>query len=119
MFSSEGGLSDQEEENEENTSEHSVRHTPDTLLSSLSADNLQMELSKCSSDGLSDKENVVRNLRNQVKPHLSLASVCPQPLDDSESSSEYEGPAVTSRAQSPGHASPATGRQPEARQNGW
>lgn len=65
-FSSEGALSE-EEDNEENTSEHSVRNTPDQLLSSLSAENLQMELSKCSSDGLSDKENVVRNLKNQVK----------------------------------------------------
>lgn len=64
-FNSENGLS--EEDNEENTSEHSVRNTPDQLLSSLSAENLQMELSKCSSDGLSDKENVVRNLKNQVK----------------------------------------------------
>ncbi|KAK2142359.1 hypothetical protein LSH36_965g01077 [Paralvinella palmiformis] len=112
-FNSENGLS--EEDNEENTSEHSVRNTPDQLLSSLSAENLQMELSKCSSDGLSDKENVVRNLKNQVKHPVDSLTL--PPLVDSESSSDSEGctEETVSTAKLPtssSHISPAL-------QNGW
>jgi len=61
-MSSEGIFSE-----EENTSDIS-HSTPDGLLSTGSAENLQMELAKCScvSDGLSDKEATVRKLRNQM-----------------------------------------------------
>ena len=62
-FSSEGNLSE-----EENTSEHSARQTPDPqLLSSLSTENLQLALANCQSDGLSDKENIVQRMKTHVK----------------------------------------------------
>lgn len=79
-LSSEGAASE-----EENTSEHS-HATPDQMLSSLSAENLQLELANCHSDGLSDKENVVRRMKHQVKqsPERMLPSV------DSSDSSESD-----------------------------
>lgn len=61
-FSSEG-ISE-----EENTSERERHLTPDVMLSSLSTENLQLELvTSCHSDGLSDKENTVRRMKNQAK----------------------------------------------------
>ena len=61
-FSSEG-ISE-----EENTSERERRLTPDVMLSSLSTENLQLELvTSCHSDGLSDKENTVRRMKTQAK----------------------------------------------------
>ena len=62
-FSSEGALSE-----EENTSERSRQNTPDHMLSSLSTENLQLELTAhCGSDGLSDKESIVQRMKQVVK----------------------------------------------------
>ena len=53
-----------------------------TMMSSLSADNLQLELSNCHSDGLSDKESVVRRMKSQVKHSpdrgipVSILTIC-------------------------------------------
>ncbi|CAI9727390.1 mitogen-activated protein kinase kinase kinase 13-like isoform X1 [Octopus vulgaris] len=60
-LSSEGAFSE-----EENTSEHSTRYTPDGLLSTNSSENLQMELVPCISDGLSDKELKMKEMKSQV-----------------------------------------------------
>ena len=65
-FSSDGNLS---EEEEGNTTE------PDTTPSQPSGEMLSsLELSKCSSDGLSDRENVVRRIKCQVKQHMNAAA---------------------------------------------
>ena len=67
-FSSSDNNDDDDDGNsEENTSERSHREGGNQLFSSLSSENLQQELNKCTSDGLSDKENVVRRMRHQVK----------------------------------------------------
>jgi mitogen-activated protein kinase kinase kinase 13 len=84
-FSSEGALSE-----EGNTSEHPEEDTPHEMLSSLSTENLQLELSKCSSDGLSDKENVVRRMKNQVK-HISSSERLQPPIDCESSSDSDDG----------------------------
>lgn len=60
-LSSEGAFSE-----EENTSEHSTRYTPDGLLSTNSSENLQLELARCVSDELSDKEMKMKQMKNQV-----------------------------------------------------
>jgi len=70
---------------EDNTSERSSnRNATDQMMSSLSAENLQLELSHCNSDGLSDKENIVRRMKHQVKhsPDRGLPTV---DTDSSES----------------------------------
>ena len=67
-FSSSDNNDDDDDDgnSEENTSERSHREGGNQLFSSLSSENLQQELNKCTSDGLSDKENVVRRMRHQV-----------------------------------------------------
>jgi len=80
-FSSEGALSE-----EENTSERSRQNTPDHMLSSLSTENLQLELTAhCGSDGLSDKESIVQRMKQVVKhsPERALSNV--QDTDSSDS----------------------------------
>lgn len=74
-LSSEGGVFSEEEE-EENTSE--VSHNMG-LMSTNSAENLQMELAKCTyaSDGLSDREMTVRKMKSQVSsPPERIYEVC-------------------------------------------
>ena len=52
---------------EENASDHSQRTSPEgIMMSTLSTENLQLELSQCMSDGLSDKETVVKRMKNQA-----------------------------------------------------
>lgn len=82
-YSSEGGLSE-----EGNTTE------PDTTPSQPSREMLSsLELSKCSSDGLSDRENVVRRIKCQVKQHINAAAGEHrlQPPIDCESTSDSDG----------------------------
>ena len=57
-----------ESENDADPSQHNRAHN--MLTSSQSAENLQRELMKCSSDGLSDKELRIQHMKLQVK-HVS------------------------------------------------
>ena len=56
---------------------HSYTRVGGRMMSSLSAENLQLELSTCHSDGLSDKENVVQRMKYHVKQSPdSVVPVC-------------------------------------------
>lgn len=65
------------DDNEEDVSGGSTPNAPDELMSSLGSDNFQLELAiATTSDGLSDKENTVRKMKNQMKYSSSqLAAV--------------------------------------------
>ncbi|XP_071112201.1 mitogen-activated protein kinase kinase kinase 13-B-like [Haliotis cracherodii] len=82
-LSSEGGVFSEEEE--ENTSE--VSHNMG-LMSTNSAENLQMELAKCTyaSDGLSDREMTVRKMKSQVSSPPER--IYENPRSDSSSDSD-------------------------------
>jgi len=57
-------------DNEVNSSDESEEAVLPTnpLRSSLSSENLQLDLTKsAASDGLSDKENIIRQIQNQMK----------------------------------------------------
>ena len=61
------------------TPSSAVAQGPRPLVTSVSSDNLQRELARatCASDGLSDKENVVEQMKHHVK-YLpdNLTTVC-------------------------------------------
>ncbi|CAH1790141.1 unnamed protein product [Owenia fusiformis] len=86
-FSSEVGLSE-----EENTSEHSTRDTPDGLLSTYSTENLHLDLTSNLSDGLSDKESVMkRRMRNhlsQSPEHIRQNQLANESSSDSDDCSD-------------------------------
>lgn len=58
-----------DKDNEANSSDESEAVLPpNPLRSSLSSENLQLDLAKsAASDGLSDKENIIRQIQNQMK----------------------------------------------------
>lgn len=74
---------------------------PNPLRSSLSSENLQLDLSKsAASDGLSDKENIIRQIQNQMKLSSSkLGAVADTEL--SSSSSDLEDETRTSAVSGP------------------
>lgn len=85
--SSEGAFSEEEESNMSEAS----HTTPEGLLSTGSAENLQQELSKCTciSDGLSDKEMTVKRMKNQVNsPERSYETHPPDTSSDSDECSD-------------------------------
>ena len=57
------------------------------LVTSLSTDNLQQELARatCTSDGLSDKENIVQQMKHHVKylpdTLTTVCTLCPEKRD--------------------------------------
>lgn len=64
--------------------------TGDDMISSTCSDSIALELTTSTSDGLSDKENIVRLLKNQMK--TSSARLSATSVIDESSLSESEGP---------------------------
>lgn len=92
-------------DNEVNSSDESEEAVLPTnpLRSSLSSENLQLDLTKsAASDGLSDKENIIRQIQNQMKLSSSkLGAVADTELSSSSSDLEDEARASVSGGLSP------------------
>lgn len=61
------GEDDDDDHNDDEDDDDAMGSVPEHLMSSGSTENLQMELSRCISDGLSDKENIIRQMKYHVK----------------------------------------------------
>ncbi|XP_013394256.1 mitogen-activated protein kinase kinase kinase 12 [Lingula anatina] len=73
---------------DENTSDHSSRNTPEGLLSTLSTENLHQELTNGMADSLSDKECAMKRIKSQVSNSPSRYKTV---MADSSSSESEDG----------------------------
>jgi len=61
-----------EEHLERNSTAFNIHNIPDELMSSVNSDNFNMDMISSTSDGLSEKENIVQLMKTQMRASSNL-----------------------------------------------